>query len=106
MTVLASDACVRLGPGGVAGVEASVRLTGQSRIYCHLYEDAAPILSITDEHVRMSVSVPEPDHVTGDDVTWGRLLADAVARYVTELEKLAATGNAASAPDEPSGRAA
>src|SRR5207245_2574437 len=98
-------ACVRLGPGGVAQVDVSVRLTGQSRIYCHLYEDAAPILSITDEHVRISVSVPDPDQVTGDDLAWGRLLADAVARYVTELEKLAARDNAA-APDEPSGRAA
>jgi hypothetical protein len=105
MTALGSDACVRLGPGGVAGVEVSVRLTGQSRIYCHLYEDAAPILSITDEHVRMSVSVPDPDQVTPDDVTWGRLLADAVARYVAELEKLAIKDHAA-APGEASGRAA
>ena len=87
--------------GGPAEVSATVRLNGGSRIYCHRYEDSAPILSITDAHVRMSVSVPDPDHVTAEDVSFGRLLAEAVARYVAELEKLATAG-----AGEPSGRAA
>jgi hypothetical protein len=45
--------------------------------------------------------------VTEDDATWGRLLAEAVARYAAELEKLAAKNRAAAAnPDEPGGQAA
>ena len=38
----------------------------------------------------MSITVPDTRQVTADDVTWARLLAEAVTRYVTELEKLAA----------------
>jgi hypothetical protein len=91
MTVITSTASVQFEQGGAAEVSATVRLNGGSRIYCHLYEDSAPILSITDQHVRMSVSVPDPDHVTEQDVSFGRLLAEFVARYVTELEKLAAS---------------
>jgi hypothetical protein len=101
MTALTSTASVQFDQGGPAEVSATVRLNGGSRIYCHLYEDSAPILSITDAHVRMSVSVPDPDHVTAEDVSFGRLLAEAVARYVTELDKLATAG-----AGEPSGQAA
>ena len=103
MTVLTSTASVQFDPGGPAEVSATVRLNGRSRLYCHRDEDSAPILSITDAHIRMSVSVPDPDHVTAEDVSFGRLLAEAVARYVAELEKLAAS---AAGADEPSGRAA
>jgi hypothetical protein len=101
MTVLTSNASVQFDPGGPAEISATVRLNGGSRLYCHLYEDSAPILSITDAHVRMSVSVPDPDHVTAEDVSFGRLLAEAVARYVAELDKLATAG-----AGESSGRAA
>ena len=101
MTMLTSTASVQFDPGGPAEVSATVRLNGGSRLYCHRYEESAPILSITDAHVRMSVSVPDPDHVTAEDVSFGRLLAEAVTRYVTELDKLAAAG-----AGEPSGRAA
>ena len=101
MTALTSTASVQFDQGGPAEVSATVRLNGGSRLYCHLYEDSAPILSITDAHVRMSVSVPDPDHVTAEDVSFGRLLAEAVARYVAELDKLATAG-----AGESSGRAA
>jgi hypothetical protein len=101
MAVLSSTASVQFDQGGPTEVSATVRLNGGSRIYCHLYEDSAPILSITDAHVRMSVSVPDPDHVTAEDVSFGRLLAEFVGRYVAELEKLATAG-----ADEPAGRAA
>ena len=101
MTMQRSSAGVEFAGGGAVEVSATARLNGGSRLYCHLYEDSAPILSITDAHVRMSVSVPDPDHVTADDVSFGRLLAEAVARYVAELEKLATAG-----AGEPSGRAA
>jgi hypothetical protein len=87
MTVLRSGASVEFEHGGAVEVSATARLNGGSRIYCHLYADSAPILSVVDEQVRMSVSVPDPDQVTPDDLTWGRLLAEAVGKYVTELER-------------------
>ena len=107
MTALTSTASVQFDPGGPAEVSATVRLNGGSRIYCHVYADAAPVMSVVDEHVRLSVSVPDPDRVTADDVTWGRLLADAVSKYVAELEKLAGQDRTlAAGTGEPSGRAA
>jgi hypothetical protein len=87
MTVIRSGASLGFEHGGAVEVSATARLNGGSRIYCHLYADSAPILSVVDEHVRMSVSVPDPDQVTPDDVTWGRLLAEAVSKYVAELER-------------------
>lgn len=89
MTTLPSDVYVRFGPQGVAEVTASVRLTGRSGIYCHLYDDSAPVVQVTDAHVRLSVSVPDPHHVTAEDVARARELAGVVARYVAELERLA-----------------
>ena len=107
MTVLTSTASVQFDPGGPAEVSATVRLNGRSRLYCHRYEDSAPILSITDAHVRMSVSVPDPDQVTGQDIEHARQLAALVARYVTELEHLAeASPDAEPGQDDPAGRAA
>ena len=99
MTALSSDAYVRFGPEGVAEVDASARLTSLSRIYCHVYGDAAPVLQVTDAHVRLSVSVPDPARVTAQDVALARELAGAVARYVAELERLAADSRDMPGPD-------
>ena len=99
MTALSSDVYVRFGPDGVAEVDASARLTSLSRIYCHLYGDAAPVLQVTDAHVRLSVSVPDPARVTAQDVALARELAEAVARYVAELERLAADSQDTPGPD-------
>jgi hypothetical protein len=101
MSVLRSGAGVGFECGGAVEVSATARLNGGSRIYCHTYADSAPILSVVDEHVRLSVSVPDPDQVTKDDVTWGRLLAEAVAKYVAELERRVCL-----AREDSSGRAA
>ena len=60
MTVLTSTASVQFDQGGVAEVSATVWLNGGSRIYCHLYEDSAPILSITDQHVPDVGQRPRP----------------------------------------------
>ena len=38
----------------------------------------------------ISITVPGRGQVTADDVTVGRLLAEAVAQYAAELEKFAA----------------
>ena len=99
MTALSSDVYVRFGAEGVAEVTASVRLTSLSRIYCHLYGDAAPVLQVTDAHVRLSVSVPDPARVTAQDVALARELAEAVARYVAELERLATDSQDTPGPD-------
>jgi hypothetical protein len=106
MTTLSSDVYVRFGPEGVAGVSASVRLTPRSGIYCHLYDDSAPVVQVTDAHVNMSVSVPDPHHVTPQDVGRARELSAAVARYAAELERLATGTQGAARPDACPGRAA
>ncbi len=77
MTEVATSAYVRYGPDGVPEVEASLHLTGSSWIRCHIYPEHAPILSVTDAHVSVSVSVPEPGQVTDQDVAVARELAGA-----------------------------
>ena len=87
----ATSASVSYTTGGVAEVQSSLRLTGNSYINCYTYGDHAPILGIDDAHVKVSLTVPDTSQVTGQDVAVARHLADAVARYVAELEQLAAT---------------
>jgi hypothetical protein len=85
----ATSASVRFGTGGTAEVQSAVHLAGSSRISCYIYDDIAPILAIDDAHVKVSVTVPDRDQVTAEDLTRGRLLAEAVSRYVAELERRA-----------------
>ena len=96
-----TSASVRFGANGVTGVESFIRLTGHTYIHCCLYDDIAPILTVQDAHVDISITVPGPDEVTADDVTVGRLLAEAVGQYVAELERRASPGreDAAAAAD-------
>ncbi|HEY6278799.1 MAG TPA: hypothetical protein VIX86_21005 [Streptosporangiaceae bacterium] len=77
---------IRLGPKGIAQVDACLRLTGDSFITCHTYTDHSPILHFEDEHVSVSVTVPDPKKVTADDVAQAHRLVDALAAYITELE--------------------
>ena len=63
----------------------SIRLNASTFIHCHVYDDCAPILAIEDGNVRLSLTVPDTDHVTGEDVNRAMALADAVARYIAEL---------------------
>jgi hypothetical protein len=103
----ATSASVRFGADGAATVQSYVRLTASTHIQCCTYADAAPILTIRDGAADITITNPGRGEVTEDDVTWGRLLAEAVARYAAELEKLAARNRAAAAnPDEPGGQAA
>ena len=88
----ATSASVRLGVNGVTGVESVVRLTGRTFIHCCSYDDTAPILTVKDVHVDMSISVPGRDEVTADDVTVGRLVAGAVGQYVAALERRVSPG--------------
>ena len=105
----ATTASVQFAGGGVAEVQSSLRLTGGSYVTCYTYDDHAPILGIDDAHVKVSITVPDTRQVTADDVTWARLLAAAVTRYVTELEQLAAANRespAGSGPGAAPGQAA
>jgi hypothetical protein len=98
--ILPTVAELRFRPEGVAGVHAALRLTSRSHLICHAWEDTAPVVALTDEHVSIAVTVPDPDQVTPGDVELARSLAAVVARYVTELEnRIAAQGNHAAAGD-------
>jgi alkylation response protein AidB-like acyl-CoA dehydrogenase len=90
----ATSASVRFGPDGVTGVESLIRLTGSTYIRCCVYDDGAPILTVKDAHVDISITVPGSDEVTADDVRSGRLLAGAVGQYVAELERRMPAGRA------------
>ena len=89
----ATSASVRFGPDGVTGVASFVRLTGRTCIQCCIYDDIAPILTVQDAHVDISITTPGRDEVTVDDVRFGRLLAEAVGQYVAELERRASPGH-------------
>jgi hypothetical protein len=98
---------VRFSADGAAKVQSYVRLTGSTWIRCCTYDDHAPILTIQDGPAEITVTNPGKGEVTEEDVRFGRVLAEAVTRYVAELERLAAgTGEARQDAGEPSGRAA
>ena len=65
-----------------------------------------PILSIHDGAADITITNPGQGEVTEDDVTFGRQLADAVARYAAELAKIAARDRPAAADPDPAGQAA
>ena len=102
----ATSASIRFSASGVTGVDAFVKLTGQSFIHCCVYDDIAPILAVTDAHVDISITVPGRDQVIADDLTMARLLAEAAGTYLAELEKFAAKAPAAAADRDSAGRAA
>jgi len=97
---------VRFGPDGSATVQSYVRLTASTHIQCCTYDDAAPILSIHDGAADITITNPSKGEVTDDDVTFGHLLADAVARYAAELATIAARTRPPAADLDPGGRAA
>jgi hypothetical protein len=103
---MTASVSVRFGDDGRASVQSYVRLTASTHIQCSVYPDAAPILSIHDGAADITITNPGQGEVTEDDVRFGRQLADAVTRYAAELEKHAATNRAATAADDPAGRAA
>jgi hypothetical protein len=89
---MTATALVRFGGDGLAEVQSYVRLTASTHIQCCTYDDAAPILAIRDGQVDITITNPGQGQVTADDVTFARLLAEAVNRYAAELkDKLAAS---------------
>jgi hypothetical protein len=94
--VTTSDACIRFSSDGPAGVDASLRISGGSHIYCHTYPDDPPILSVHDRHVSVSVTVPDRHKIIPEDLDTARRLAAAVTAYIAELEtRMAAQDTAA-----------
>jgi hypothetical protein len=105
----ASTAQVRFGPAGVAQVDSFVHLSGQSYIGCFTYHDEgmAPVLTVKDQHIDVSITVADRSQVTDEDLLMARVLAQAVAEYVAELERRAAAGHeSATGPGNAAGRAA
>jgi hypothetical protein len=103
---MSASASVRFGEHGQATVQSYVRLTASTYIRCCTYEDAAPILTIRDGAADITITNPGQGEVTEEDVAFGRLLAQAVARYAAELDKLAARNRAPAAALDPAGQAA
>jgi len=87
---MSATAEVRFGEHGEAKVQSYVRLTASTYIHCCTYDGAAPILAIQDGPADITITNPGQGEVTEDDVAFGRALAEAVARYVAELDRLAA----------------
>ena len=109
MTFVHTSASVWFGAGQAPEVDARLHLTDSTRMNCYLYSPSAPILAIGDAHVKVTLTVPESDKVTEKDVTVARELAEAVARYVAELERLAALTNepeSETGSGDPAGHAA
>jgi hypothetical protein len=105
MTV--SSAQVRFGPAGVAQVDSFVHLTGHSYIGCFTYPDQAPVLAIKDQHIDVSITVPDRSRVADEDLLMARVLAQAVSEYVAELERRAAASpERAADPGNAAGQAA
>jgi hypothetical protein len=103
---MSASASVRFEPDGQATVQSYVRLTASTHIQCCTYDDAAPILTVRDGAADITITNPGRGEVTEEDARFGRLLAEAVARYAAELERLAATNRATAAGPDAAGQAA
>ena len=101
-----TSASVWFGADGEAKVQSYVRLTASTYIRCCTYEDAAPILTIRDGAADITITNPGRGEVTEDDVRFGRVLAEAVARYAAELEQLAARNRVPAGGPDSAGQAA
>ena len=98
MSTIPTSAEVQFREDGTVTVRPSIRLDHRSQVYCFIY-DTGPVLVVTAGNVRLSLSVPDHDRVTDEDVEKGRELAEAVTRYVSELEQRAAASEDASGKD-------
>ena len=103
---MSASASVRFEADGAAKVQSYVRLTASTYIHCCTYDDAAPILTIQDGAADITITNPGRGEVTEEDVAFGRLLAEAAARYAAELEKLAAQNRATAVDPDAAGQAA
>ena len=85
--MIQSTAYLKVGPDGLSGVNASLYVSGGSHIMCCTYADRPPILSLDDQCVSVSITVPDSNRVTAEDLDTARRLAKAVGEYITDLEQ-------------------
>lgn len=85
---LSTTASVRFTADGVGGVDASLNISRSTHIQCCTYPDNPPILAVHDAHVSVSMTIPDRHKVTPGDLDTARRLADAVAQYIADLERL------------------
>ena len=85
--MIQSLAYLKVGPDGLAGVNASLYLTDRSHIQCCTYTDQPPILALDDKSVSVSITTPSRDRVSPGDLDVARRLAKAVDTYVGDLER-------------------
>jgi hypothetical protein len=82
----ASSAHLTIRSDGLVGVDATLRLIPGTFIRCCVYPDHAPILALDDGPVHVSITVPDFEHLTAQDLAAARDLAAAVTRYLSDLE--------------------
>lgn len=97
MTAGQTQATIRLHGSGTVLVDPFIRLSDRTFIHCCVYGESAPILAVDDGNVSLSLTVPDVDKVTGEDVQRARSLAEAVAKYVAGLEDRLAVQDAGEA---------
>ena len=67
----------------------------------------APVLAVKDQHIDVSITVADRSQVTDEDLLMARVLAQAVAEYMAELEhRAAASPERAADPGNAAGREA
>ena len=103
---MSTSAEVRFDADGKVKVQSYIRLTASTYIRCCTYPDHAPILTIQDGPADVTITNPGQGAVTEEDVAFGRLLAEAVNRYLSELEKFASKDRTTMADPDPAGKAA
>jgi hypothetical protein len=92
---MTATAEVRFGEDSHVTLKSYVRLTASTHIMCCTYDDAAPILSLRDGQVDITITNPGKGEVTAEDVTFGHMLAEAVTRYAAERRDGTADGGGA-----------
>jgi hypothetical protein len=96
--MIPSSIYIHYRPDGPPAVDTSLHLTGRSHIQCSTYADRPAILSVTDAHISVAVTVPDPAKVTVDDLDVAVRLAEALADYIADLRsRMAAQDQAADA---------
>ena len=94
--MIPSSTYIHYRPDGPPAVDTSLHLTARSRIQCSTYPDRPAILSVTDAHISVAVTVPDPAKVSVDDLDAAVRLAEALADYIADLRcRMAAQDQAA-----------
>jgi hypothetical protein len=85
---VASNVLVRFGADGRSRVEALLRPPPGSHVAFYPYDDEPPIVSLSDGTVSVTITVPDRQHITQDDVSTARRLAMSFSNYATELAQV------------------